>query len=405
LSRRGPLASATFRHLAGAYTTNELGNWIGEVALAILVFDRTGSPLATATLFLCLRFAPAILAPLLTSHLEALPARVLLPALNLAEAVIFGGIALLAHSFVLPVVLVLSALDGIVAIAAKAITRNVTVVTLTARDQLREGNAILNLGFAAGGAAGPAVAGVVVAAFGVGSALAIDAVSFALVAVLLASASDLVTATNREVTARQRLRAGLSGIGSRLGIRRLLGAQAIALVFFVAVIPIEVVFAKRTLHAGDSGYGFLLAGWGAGMIIGGAAFAAARQARLITLLGTSTALIAVGYAGLAAAPNLVVACLMSAVGGVGNGAQAISFQTALQENIPPEEQSTVMAMVDGGGQIMQAIGFTLGGAIAAATSPRIAYLVAAVGVFCVLIFLCARPIGELRAPAAVGVGP
>ena len=43
-----PLRLRGFRQLAGAYTVNELGNWIGEIALAVLVYDQTGSPLATA---------------------------------------------------------------------------------------------------------------------------------------------------------------------------------------------------------------------------------------------------------------------------------------------------------------------------------------------------------------------
>ena len=51
-------------------------------------------------------------------------------------------------------------------------------------------------------------------------------------------------------------------------LRRLLGAQALAFVFFAVVLPIEVVFAKDTLGAGDAGYGGLLASWGAGMVVG-----------------------------------------------------------------------------------------------------------------------------------------
>ena len=42
----------------GAYTVNELGNWVGEIALAVLVYDQTGSPLATAALFLGMVFLP-----------------------------------------------------------------------------------------------------------------------------------------------------------------------------------------------------------------------------------------------------------------------------------------------------------------------------------------------------------
>ena len=40
-----PLRLPGFGQLAGAYTVNELGNWVGEIALAVLVFDQTGSPL------------------------------------------------------------------------------------------------------------------------------------------------------------------------------------------------------------------------------------------------------------------------------------------------------------------------------------------------------------------------
>src|SRR5437016_5106692 len=50
-----PLRTPAFRRLATAYTVNEFGNWLGDVALAIVVFDRTGSALATAALFLSSR--------------------------------------------------------------------------------------------------------------------------------------------------------------------------------------------------------------------------------------------------------------------------------------------------------------------------------------------------------------
>jgi hypothetical protein len=71
--------------VAAGYTINELGNWLGEIALAVLVFDRTHSALATAALFLCARFVPALFAPMLTVRLERLKGTRILPALQLAE--------------------------------------------------------------------------------------------------------------------------------------------------------------------------------------------------------------------------------------------------------------------------------------------------------------------------------
>ena len=49
-----PLRLPAFRRLALVRFVDELGDWLGEIALAVLVFDQTGSPLATAALFLAL---------------------------------------------------------------------------------------------------------------------------------------------------------------------------------------------------------------------------------------------------------------------------------------------------------------------------------------------------------------
>jgi hypothetical protein len=392
---KSPLRLTTFRHLAAAYTINELGNWIGAVALAILVFDRTGSALATAALFVGLRFVPALLAPLVTTRVEVLAVGRVLPAIYLAEAAIFAAIAWLAHRFSLPAVLVLAALDGILAITSQALTRSATVAALGPGERLRQGNAILNMGFTTAGAAGPAIAGLLVAAAGAGPALALDAISFVAVAVVVATARGLRIDTNLEGTSLGRLRAGLREVRHRPTVRRLLGGAAAALLFGAAVIPIEVVFAKRTLHAGDIGYGLLIAAWGAGMILGAAGFARASQVRLGVVVTAGMALIVGGYAGLAASPDLAIACAFSAVGGVGNGVWWIAVVTGVQQGIPAEVQSAVMAVLASVNQLMPALGFVMGGVVTALSSPRAAYGLAAGGVGVVLLVTLARPVREI----------
>ncbi|HWF33802.1 MAG TPA: MFS transporter [Solirubrobacteraceae bacterium] len=396
-ARARPLRSATFRRLAAAYTINELGNWIGDVALAILVFDRTGSALATAALFLSLRFLPALLAPLLTSRLMVVEASRVLPAIHLAEGLIFAAIAWVAVRFSLPAVLMLAALDGMLAITAKALTRGSTAALLLADDQLRQGNAILNLGFTAGAAVGPALAGLMVATLGPSSALLVDAATFVGVAMILATTGGLRLDSHRAGGSWGRLQEGLREVWSRRGVRRLLVAQALALVFFSAVVPIEVIYAKLTLHAGDSGYGLLLAAWGVGMVIGGIGYAAGARIRLRLVLALGTALIGAGYLGLALAPGLALACAFSALGGLGNGAQWIAVVTAVQEAVSALAQSSVMAVLESINQIMPAIGFLLGGVLVALASPRSAYAVAAAGVAVVLVLASvAMPRGSAR---------
>ena len=388
-----PLRLSAFRRLAVAYTINELGNWVGDVALAILVFNRTGSALATAALFLALRFLPALIGPMLTSRVETVAARRILPAIYVTEGAIFVALAWLASGshFSLPAVLVLGALDGILALAAAALTRGATAALLLADGTLRRGNAILNMGFSAGGAVGPAVAGLMVAWLGVSSALLVDAGTFVLVATILALTRGLRLERSHAAHWKDRLRTGLGEAWSTPGVRRLLIAQSVALVFFTSVVPIEVIYAKRTLGVGDAGYGALLAAWGAGMVLGSVAYAAAPRVRLLVVLGLSTALIAIGYTGIAVATSLTVACAFSAVGGVGNGAQWIAFTTAIQQSISVSAQSSVMALVGSINQLMPGLGFMLGGVLATIGSPRTTYGAAAVGILLVLLVTAVRP--------------
>jgi MFS family permease len=356
-----PLRLRAFRHLAAAATINEFGNWIGELALAIVVYDRTGSALATAALFLSLRFAPALLGPLLTAYAEAWPPRRLLPAFYLLEAVLFATLALLPRHTPLGGLLALCAVDGTLAIAAGAVTRGVAATVLVESDQLRQGNGLLNIGTMAASAVGPVVAGAIIAAWNPRAALALNAASFLLVAIIIVTADRLRVESGSEREALARLRAGLALIRQEPRLLQLLTGLSLTLLFGAIAVPIEVVFAKHTLHAGDTGYGFLLAAWGVGQIIGGIAFASAVRARIGYVLAAASALIAVGYGGLSISPSL-----------------------AVQEAIPTTRQSAVMAVVGAVTTVATAFGFIAGGAITSITSPRVAYAVSGAGVLMVL---------------------
>jgi MFS family permease len=251
---------------------------------------------------------------------------------------------------------------------------------------LREGNALLNVAFTIGSAGGPAIGGLVVAGAGASTALLADSVSFLLVALVLVAARRLPAPDSDEehVGWRQRLRLGLAYVGERPALRRLLGAQGLAFVFFSLVIPIEVVFAKQTLDAGDAGYGALLASWGFGMVLGSILFAAVRRVALPTLLFASTLAIGIAYLATSLAPTLLVACAASAVGGIGNGVQWIALVTAVQELTKAAYQARVLSLLEAIASAMPGVGFLLGGAIAAIFEPRASYAVAGAGVVIVL---------------------
>jgi hypothetical protein len=391
-----PLHSRSFRHLAATYWVNEFGNWVGEIALTILVYSRTGSALGTAALFLAMRFAPAVLAPLLTTRIETVTPRVALAGLYALEAAFFAGLVVVTHHFSLGMILVLVGLDGTLAITAKALTRSVVASELVKSGLLREGNAILNLGAMISTAGAPIVAALVVTWRGAGAALELDAITFLVSAVTIATATGLRLESDHEGGFRGRLKAGASVLRTHTAVRRLLIGIAFAMGLCSVPVPIDVVFAKHTLHAGNSGYGFMLASWGVAMIAGGAAFARANETRLTTMLGVSTLLIAAGYVGIAVSPTLAWACAFSAVGGAGNGAAWIAAVTAVQERIPLTRQAAVMSVLEAINWLMPAVGFVIGGAVTVLYSPRVAYLVAGGGVVLVLIAFALRPIDGVR---------
>src|SRR5829696_4576995 len=362
-----PLHISTFRRLTLVRLVDELGDWLGEVALAVLVFDRTGSPMATAALFLAMQFVPALTTPPLVARLEAFPSRISLTALNVVQAAVFAAVG------------------GGLAISGRAISRAAAAAVVTPHGMLREGNALLNIGFTAGAAAGPAVAGLVVAGAGPRTALFADAVSFGLVAILLATTSGLPDVRGHVASWLARLGEGLAYVKERPQLRLLLAAQTVAVVFFMIVIPIEVVFAKRTLDAGDAGYGYLLASWGAGMLAGSFIFAALRRVSLRWLLPISTLAIGGAYLLIGAAPTLAFACIVSAVGGAGNGVQWVGVMTAVQQLTRLEYQARVVSLLESLAKAATALGFVIGGAAAALFNPRVSYVLAGTGVLVVLV--------------------
>jgi predicted MFS family arabinose efflux permease len=400
--RRGrfaPLAVRPFDRLLASYTLNELGDSVGVVALAVLVYDRTQAVAPTTAFFVAAKFLPALVAPALTARFDQIALRRSLPALYTVEALVFGALALIADGdFVLALVLALGLIDGALAITGRALTRGAVATVLQPSGLLREGNALMNIGFAVSSVGGAALGGLLISEFGLATALLADAASFLAIAVLLGLTRGLPAARVDREPWRERFGAGMRFASTHAPVRLLLLGEAVALVLFTLVIPIEVIYAKESLETTSAGFGILLASWGGGIVVGSLIYLLVRRRSALGLILLSTAAIGVAYLGLATADTLLVACLASIVGGAGNGVQWIAVVTALQEATPPDYQARVVGLVESLGAAMPGVGYVLGGALVALGSPRTAYAVAGGGVL--VLVLCAlllRPRLDRRA--------
>ncbi len=205
------------------------------------------------------------------ARIETLAPRVVLTVSYALEAVLFAGLAVAAGHFTMPVILALSMLDGILAITAKALTRSATAAGLIEQHLLREGNGILNLGLMSSTACAPMIAGALVAWRGPRSALLVDAGTFLITALIIGTAVGVRVQSDADATFLSRLRKGANTVRNRGAVRRLMAALAFGMMLSAIPIPIEIVFARHTLHASDFGYGLLLGSWGAGMVLGATA--------------------------------------------------------------------------------------------------------------------------------------
>lgn len=387
-----------FGRLLTSYTINEIGDSIGIVALALFVHAETGNALATAGLFMALNVGPAFLAPALTARLEGVTLRRALPALYAVEAAVFAALALLAGegAFLLPLVLVLGLVDGTLALTGRGLTRAAVGTILKPSDQLREGNALLNVAFALASIGGAAAGGLLSGTAGLAVALGVDAVSFAVIAVLLAATPDLPRVAESSAPVRTKLREGMSFVAGHPLIRMLILGETLAIMLFTVVVPIEVFYARDSLGADEAGFGLLLASWGAGMLIGSLVFIAAKRLPLGILVLGSTVMIGAAYTSMSAADTLAVACALSVVGGMGNGMQWVSVVTALQQATPLHLQARVMGLLESVNRLAPAVGFLIGGVLVTTFSPRTAFAAAGVGVLVLALIGALAGVTRLR---------
>ncbi len=376
---RRVLGLRAYRRLLAAYTLNELAWSVGTLSLSFLVYRKTGSAIGAAGFYICSQFVPALMSPFLVSRVDQVRPRWVLAVLYGSESVAYIALALIARHFVLVPVLALALFDGILALTARPIARATTVSVISSAGLLREGNAMTNAFFSLAFMLGPAIGGAVVAAGGVSAALVVNAVLFLLIALTLATSTSLPGAPAHTGSPGGRLRTALEYARQRRPIRILLGIQGVGILFFTVSIPVEVVFAQHTLHAGAGGYGALLSGWGAGAVAGAAVYARWRGVRARNLISLGIALIGTGLAVMAAAPMIELAVAAAVCAGIGNGIESVATRTALQEQTPQRWMAIMMSFSDSLSQSTPGLGIIIGGSLTALGSPRIALAVGGVG--------------------------
>jgi MFS family permease len=143
---------------------------------------------------------------------------------------------------------------------------------------------------------------------------------------------------------------------------------------------VALVFLVRdTLGGGSAAYGSAMAVFGIGMVLGSAVLVRYARWRSERLLLGSFVATAAGTAGLGLAPSLALVYPAQIVGGVANGVDVAAQTTLVQQRTPPAMLGRMSGAVNSAVAVGFLVAYLGGGTLVELTSPRTAFLVAAVG--------------------------
>ncbi len=294
------------------------GTWMQNVALAWLVLELSGSPLAVGALAFW-RFVPFTVFGLVAGVVaDRIDSRRLVMGTQAAAMVVSVLLAVvtLTGTATLPLVYALAALGGITLAFDAPGRQSLTFQMVGARELP---NAIaLNAGLFNGSrVVGPAIAGLIIAAAGTGVCFVINAVSFLAVLAALAGVRD------EELHAVERDPSARLVDGTRRALRFAVHDPQLRLVLAVVTIVSTVGFnfhvlvpllAADTLRVGPEGFGLLSASFGLGALVGALTTASFREASW-RLFATGAAGFGVLALALAPVENAVLAgTLLFAIG-------------------------------------------------------------------------------------------
>lgn len=332
--RLRPTGGRPFHLLLVALAASSCGDWLYNVALLALVYGRTHSPTLTAVTTAA-RVAPMlVLGPFSGSLVNRVDRRVLMIGSDLVRAGLMIVLAVVAVAG-LPIVIapVLAALATAAGVATPAAVAATAARLVADADRQRAAALRSGIGQAAV-VVGPAAGALVLLAAGPALAIALNAATF------LVSAAAIAAIPAGPVFAPAAEDAGPSSlIGDVMDGARALRSSPAAARFVAADVLCSVVYGiltvalallGRRLGGGSGAYGLLLAGFGAGGLLG-AALAAHVDApgRWRTLLTGGLVLVSIALFGFGAIPALPAALALAVLGGGGMIVGEVLSETAL----------------------------------------------------------------------------
>jgi MFS family permease len=387
--------SRDLRLLAGAAGLSALGDFMAIFPLILHVQQRSGSAFAVSALIFAL-WGPVVLAAGVAGAIvDRFENRQILIAVSLLQAATVA--AMLAGLDSLWALLPLMTVLGFGVAVSQPAEFALVPAAAGPETDAAPANGLMETVRALGFTAGPLVGGALGAAGLLWLALALNALSFVIVAaagLLLHARRDPQHATGDGDGDGERPVRARDGFAFLLRERELAitvaGAVA-ALALFSMSATAEPFFVTGALGGGSLAYGLLLSSWTVGMAAGSAGLAH-RVGRAELATGALAAIVVqgLGIAGGALAAVVWTALIGFSLGGVAHGVKNVLLRTLIHERAPEALRGRAFAAYNGARNGAELGALALGGTVVTAIGARPALLLAglgpaAIGAACLLL--------------------
>jgi MFS family permease len=381
------LARPEFRAIFAASAMAITGTVVSAVVLAVLVFERTRSPLLSSLTF-TLGFMPYVFAgTLLSGIVDRVPPRRLLASCILGSAGLTAAMAFPRMPVALLLVLLVGTgtLGGIASATQGALVRSVVpeACYVPARSLIRIASQVAQVG-------GNPLGGLLLVAVSPSGAFLISSAALAAAASLARfglGQYPVTGAPDGTALLRDSLH-GLREVFSHVPLRRLLLLGWLVPMFLVAPEALAAPYV-----AGQNGSPALVGWWLAalptgliaGDLLGVWCLSPQRQRRLV---GVAAAASFVPYLAFFATPPIAVALPLLVIAGMGS-MYALGLDSLVRRSVPEHLFARTMAVNTAGLLSLEALGFALAGAAAGIAGPGPA--IAGAGICGIVIVISLRP--------------
>ena len=368
--------SPNFRALWLGQIVSVIGDGMQRVALLWWATRTGGNALLTAVA-LCAALPVVLGSPFGGALADRFDRRRLLVVADLLRLGVTAALAALVIAGErAPVIICLCVAISAVGTALFDPTYSAAVPTVVPAEDLPAANGLNMANSAVGGLIGPLLGGVLIAAFGVGTVLVINAATFAW-SVLCILATRLPLPAGSEVSARSvhTTRSALADILRDRTMRSLTGLAAV-LNMVVAPVPLLiVVLAVDRFRVGADSFGLLQVMISAGVLIGSITAGTLARGRLaVPMLALGACLTLVGMLPFAASAVVLL------LGGIAIATANTILLTSIQTAVPAETQGRVFGVLGSLSEGLRPVGMALAGPLLAVAGVSGAFAVIGISV-------------------------